>query len=96
MNTIKLQQRGVLTLPKTLRDKLDIKVGQSLRISSYQGKIILEPEISINSALVNDLEQGIRDLKAGKYIQFSSIAEMHEKIKDYGNTVDRSSSPSIS
>lgn len=89
MNTIKLQQRGILTLPKTLRDKLDLKIGQSLRVSSAQGKIIIEPEISINSALVKDLEQGIKDLKAGKYIQFSSIPEMHEKIKNYGNKVDR-------
>ena len=46
MNTIKLQQRGLLTLPKKLRDSLGLEEGQVLRVKTDSGKIILEPQMS--------------------------------------------------
>ncbi|MBL4644263.1 MAG: AbrB/MazE/SpoVT family DNA-binding domain-containing protein [Candidatus Pacebacteria bacterium] len=83
MQTIKLQQRGVLTLPKKIREKLDLVEGQSLRIHQDNNQIILEPEQSFDAQLAADLKQGLEDIKNGKYIEFSTIKEMHKKLKDY-------------
>jgi len=83
MQTIKLQQRGILTLPKKLRDALDLNEGQSLRVSEEAGRIILEPEQSFDAQLAADLKQGLEDIKNGKFIEFSTVEEMHEKLKSY-------------
>jgi AbrB family looped-hinge helix DNA binding protein len=86
MNTIKLQQRGLLTLPKKLRDSLGLEEGQVLRVKTDSGKIILEPQISsVDEILAADIKQGLEDIKKGKFITFSSIKEMHQKIDGYGN-----------
>ena len=86
MNTIKLQQRGLLTLPKKLRDSLGLEEGQTLRVTTISGKIILEPQMSaVDTQLVADIKQGLEDIKNGKFIEFSTIEEMHEKMKHYEN-----------
>ena len=60
MNTVKLQQRGLLTLPKKLRDFLSLKEGQILTIQQVNGKIILEPQAStIDSDLSQAIIQGL-------------------------------------
>lgn len=84
MNTIKLQQRGLLTLPKKLREALSLEEGQVLRIEHIDGKIILEPQQpSIDKQLAADIKQGIADIKNGRFIEFSSITEFHEKLAKY-------------
>ena len=83
MQTIKLQQRGILTLPKKLRDDLDLFEGQSFRVQNDGNKIILEPEDSFNAQLMRDLKQGMEDIKNGKFIEFSSMEEFDEKMKNY-------------
>jgi len=86
MNTIKLQQRGLLTLPKKLRDSLSLKEGQILTVKQTNGKIILEPQISaIDSDLAQALTQGLEDIKRGKFIEFGSTAEFHSKLKHYAD-----------
>jgi len=83
MQTIKLQQRGILTLPKKLRDALDLFEGQSLSVTEEKGKIIIEPTMSFDAQLAADLKQGLQDIKDGKFIEFSTIEEFDEKIKKY-------------
>jgi bifunctional DNA-binding transcriptional regulator/antitoxin component of YhaV-PrlF toxin-antitoxin module len=83
MQTIKLQQRGVLTLPKKLRDKLDLFEGQSFRVQNEGKRIILEVEDSFDTQLMTDIKQGLEDIKNGKFIEFSSIGEFHEKLAKY-------------
>jgi AbrB family looped-hinge helix DNA binding protein len=84
MNTIKLQQRGLLTLPKKLRDSLSLKEGQILTVQQINGKIILEPQPStIDSDLAQALTQGLEDIKRGKFIEFGSTAEFHKKLEHY-------------
>jgi len=86
MNTIKLQQRGLLTLPKKLRDTLGLQEGQVLRIEEKAGKIILEPQTQpteLDRELALAIKQGIEDIKAGRFIEFSTIEEFDEKIKQY-------------
>lgn len=43
MKNIVLQQRGVLTLPKKIRENLDLQEGQSLKIKEDKGTIVLKP-----------------------------------------------------
>jgi AbrB family looped-hinge helix DNA binding protein len=83
MQTIKLQQRGILTLPKKLRTDLDLFEGQSLRVQKEGNRIILEPEDSFNAQLMRDVKQGMEDLKNGKFIEFSTLEEFDEKMKLY-------------
>lgn len=81
MQTIKLQQRGILTLPKKLRELLDLSEGQQLRVVAEDGKIILEPETTIDTQLAADLRKGLEDIKAGRFIEFSNLEEFDEKMK---------------
>jgi len=84
MNTIKLQQRGLLTLPKKLRDTLGLEEGQIIRVEEKDGKIILEPQATdFDRELALAVKQGIEDIKAGRFIEFSTIEEFDEKIKQY-------------
>lgn len=85
MNTVKLQQRGLLTLPKKIRDTLGLEEGQILRIEEKAGKIILQPEQSIDVQLARDIKQGLEDIKAGSFIEFGTIEEFDKKIQQYEN-----------
>jgi len=86
--TIKLQQRGVITLPKKLRDAFGLTEGQTLRIVNENGRIILEPEVTMPKELADSIKQSLADLKAGRYIQFGSLAEFDEKMKSYVRSTD--------
>ncbi len=86
MNSIKLQQRGLITLPKKLRDLLAIEEGQVLRIELSGNKIILEPQLSsLNTELAKDIKESLDDIKKGRFIEFGSIEEFHKKLKHYEN-----------
>lgn len=83
MQTIKLQQRGILTLPKKIRESLDLFEGQSFLVLEEEGRIVLQPEKNFDRQLLLDLKQGLEDIKSGKFIEFSSSAELHEKLAKY-------------
>jgi AbrB family looped-hinge helix DNA binding protein len=84
MKTIKLQQRGLLTLPKKLRDTLALEEGQILRVTQDGQKIILEPQrTSIDTELAKAITKGLADIKAGKFIEFETTAELHKKLTQY-------------
>ncbi len=86
MNTIKLQQRGLITLPKKLRDILSIGEGQILRIELSGNKIILEPQLSpLDTELAKDIKESLDDIKKGRFIEFGSIDEFHKKLDRYEN-----------
>ncbi len=86
MNTIKLQQRGLITLPKKLRNLLAIEEGQVLRIEVSGNKIILEPQLSsLDTELAKDIKESLDDIKKGRFIEFGSIDEFHEKLDRYEN-----------
>ncbi|HMO77794.1 MAG TPA: AbrB/MazE/SpoVT family DNA-binding domain-containing protein [Candidatus Paceibacterota bacterium] len=80
MNTIKLQQRGILTLPKKLREALNLTEGQSLRVEQKEGKIILEPQVTMPQELAESIKLSLEDLKKGRYIEFGSSKELHKKL----------------
>ncbi len=84
MQTIKLQQRGVLTLPKKIRESFNLTEGRMFKVVTKGNQIILEPEqTEFDKQLAADIKQGIEDMKNGRYIEFSTIEEFDEKMKNY-------------
>lgn len=73
-------------MPKKLRDTLGLEEGQILRVGQEDGRIVLEPQSAdLDRELALAVKQGIEDIKAGRYIEFSTMAEFDEKIKQYEN-----------
>lgn len=88
MNTITIKQRGIVTLPKKLRDSLGLAEGTILRVTTDKGNIVLEPDkkmTALDIELASAIKQSKEDLKHGRYIQFSTIKEFHEKLAKYKN-----------
>lgn len=83
MNTIKLNQRGVLTLPKNIRDAFGLKTGEILVVSKEDNRIVLERQQS-DKDLLRDIQHSLRDIKQGKFIEFGSVGEFKKKLKTYG------------
>ncbi len=88
MNTITIKQRGLVTLPKKLRDSLGLAEGTILRVTTDKGNIVLEPDkkmTALDIELASAIKQSKEDLKHGRYIQFATIKEFHEKLAKYKN-----------
>jgi len=83
MNTIKLQQRGTLTLPKKIREVLKLSEGEVLQVSQKDNRIILERAVSPETELLRDIKQSLTDIKQGKFIEFGSIAEFKKELKHH-------------
>ncbi len=89
MKTVQLQQRGVITLPKRMRDALGLSEGQSLSIRQEHSSIIIEPHHDVDPHVIAAVRDGLDDLKHGRFVSFTSIPEFKKKMKaKYGNTVD--------
>jgi AbrB family looped-hinge helix DNA binding protein len=88
MNTITIKQRGLVTLPKKLRDSLGLVEGTVLRVKTANGNIVLEPDKKMSALdieLAAAIKQSKEDLKHGRYIEFSTTEEFHEKLAKYKN-----------
>lgn len=83
MHTIKLQQRGTLTLPKKIRESLKLTEGEVLTVTTKDGQIVLERPSSSDTALLYDIKQSLNDIKRGKFIEFKSVPEFKKKLKRY-------------
>ncbi len=80
MNAIaKIQSRGTLTIPKKIRDILDLSNGDILNVNLKNKKIIIEP-IKTDVSLQKDIISSLEDIKNGDFISFSSSKEMLKKI----------------
>jgi len=80
MKNITLQQRGVLTLPKRVRDELNLSEGTTFSVAQEEGSIILRPMNAFDAQLAADVKQGLEDIKNGNFIEFGSIEELHAKL----------------
>ena len=83
MNTIKMQQRGTLTLPKKIRESLNLKEGEILSVVHDENKIILERHESVETELLRDIKKSLADIKKGKFIEFGSLEEFKKKLNAY-------------
>jgi AbrB family looped-hinge helix DNA binding protein len=83
MSTIKLQQRGIFTLPKKIRESLNISDGDVFTVTQKNNQIILERAVSGDAELLREIQESLREIKTGKYIEFGSISEMKKKLATY-------------
>lgn len=83
MNTVKVGQRGIITLPKKMRDALGIAEGGMLDVREKNGTLVLAPHGSGDDAVLTEIRKGLRDIKQGKYIEFGSAKEFKQKMKQY-------------
>jgi len=80
MNTIaKIQSRGTFTIPKKIRDILELSNGDMLNINLRNKKIIIEP-IKTDVSLQKNILSSLEDIKNGDFISFSSSKEMLKKM----------------
>ena len=79
--TVKMQARGVLTLPMKIRTKLNFYAGSIVQVVEKDGGILVTPVSDPSLALQEDLRRGLEDFKSGNYIEFGTITEFHKKRK---------------
>lgn len=59
--TIQLDRRGLVTLPKTLRDAYHLKAGDDLTLLDLGGVFILSPRHSQVDRLADDVREAVCD-----------------------------------
>lgn len=80
---VSVQRRNLITLPKEIREKLNIAEGDVLDIHIDDNKIVIEPYKLIPSSQAyfwtkktqHDLLEAKEDVKAGRVREFSSVDE---------------------
>ena len=55
--TIQVRKRGVLTLPSGLRDKYEIREGDTFRLVDLDGIFVLTPMVSMVPELAREIER---------------------------------------
>ena len=82
INTVlKLQSRGTITIPKKIREVLGLEDGDILNAVLEDEKIIIKQASKFDTELQEDILESLEDIKNGDYIIFSSVDEMHKKLK---------------
>jgi bifunctional DNA-binding transcriptional regulator/antitoxin component of YhaV-PrlF toxin-antitoxin module len=56
-HAVQLRRRGVLTLPKTLRDKYDLGEGDALHLVDVDGTFVLTPMEPVVPSLAREIER---------------------------------------
>ena len=56
-STVQLRSRGVLTLPKALRDKHDLDEGDALHLVDVDGTFVLTPMQPVVPSLAREIER---------------------------------------
>jgi bifunctional DNA-binding transcriptional regulator/antitoxin component of YhaV-PrlF toxin-antitoxin module len=79
--TLQLAQRGVLTLPKTLRESYNLQPGDSFTLLDLGGVFVLSPRRSEIDALANRLTQTL--IQQGESLE-SMLQALREERERYG------------
>jgi AbrB family looped-hinge helix DNA binding protein len=80
---VKLQRKGQMVIPRTLRDQVGVSEGTLMKIAVVEGgKFLITPQISIDRSVVThrrrkDRTQALRDLAA-------TVAEIRQEAKEKG------------
>ena len=77
--TIKVQERGVITLPKRIRERAGLSTGVMIDLEERDGAIVMRPVSRLDPDLLADVESALDDLRMGRASPiFSSIAELNK------------------
>ena len=83
MSLVKIGKRGVITLPKKMRDTLGITEGGVLTVREKNGTLVLEPHCAEDDSVLAEIRKGLEDIKQGRYIEFDSAKEFRQKMKEH-------------
>jgi len=77
--TVQVRKRGVITLPNSLREKYQIKEGETFRIVDVDGTFILTPMAPMVAELAREIER--MRIEAGLTTEelLSSLREQRER-----------------
>jgi len=64
--TIKVQDRGVITLPKRMRERAGFSAGAMVDIEERDGEIVMRPVSTLGPELLADLKSALEDLRTGR------------------------------
>jgi|WetSurMetagenome_2_1015567.scaffolds.fasta_scaffold00138_37 antitoxin MazE len=90
MKTITVSAKGQIALPKEIRDALHIEVGSQLAPAIKNGKLVLEPVVTIpqsqawiwNAKWSGKISDSQEDIKKGRVHTFASVEEMRKAFAD--------------
>lgn len=75
---VEVKKKGVIIIPKAVRDLLGIKEGSKLKLEVKGGKIILEPEKKIDVGEVErNLEEHWKRISYAKKPKLGELANVH-------------------
>ena len=84
--TIKVRQRGMITLPAELRDKYDIQPGDIFRLVDLDGVFVLTPMVPMVPELAQEIER-VR-LEAGLSIEELLVTLREQREQYYSEHYD--------
>ncbi|GAB4432194.1 MAG: hypothetical protein Fur0044_29730 [Anaerolineae bacterium] len=82
--TLQLAQRGVLTLPKTLRESYNLQPGDSLTLLDLGGVFVLSPRHSEIDALADRLTQTLTQQGESLESMLQALREERERYAGQG------------
>ncbi len=78
VTTIKMQARGVLTLPKKLRTRMKFEAGTIVNVQEKNGGIFIMPSSRLDADLLKDVYSALEEIRTGRTgPRFSSGKELH-------------------
>jgi bifunctional DNA-binding transcriptional regulator/antitoxin component of YhaV-PrlF toxin-antitoxin module len=87
--TIQVRQRGTLTLPAELREKYDIKPGDTFRLVDLDGVFVLTPMVPMVPELAREIERA--RLEAGLSVEelLNNLRQQRERYYRENYAADR-------
>lgn len=80
--SLKMQKRGIITVPKKIRDVWNVREGDLLDLEVKNGKVILNPVIALDKEIINASKNALKELKLKKIAgPFSSMDDFEEFLK---------------
>ena len=80
--TIKVQGRGVITLPKKIRQQVGFSDGTLVDVIAREGEIVMRPVTRLDGEIMADLQSALEDVHTGKTSPaFSSVKAFKEYMR---------------
>ena len=80
--TIKVQGRGVITLPKKIRQQVGFSDGMLIDVFAREGEVVMRPVTRLDDEIMADLKSALENLRTGKASPaFSSVKEFKEYMR---------------
>ncbi len=80
--TLRLAQRGILTLPKKLRETYNLKDGDNLTLLDLDGVFVLSPKLSQIDALAERISDDLTQEGESLESMLKTLREEREKYHD--------------